>query len=159
PPPGARRVDPGSHVADRGNDGRSGADRADRGAGREDPVRAEAGPDSVAVRSRCVPQGDRDAGPGHSRRAGRSDAVTRGRDWVAAGVRAGIESDRQHGAVIPPVHLAANFSFEGLSRKRRYDYTRSGNPTRDLLSEALAELEEGAGAVITASGMAAIHLV
>jgi len=85
--------------------------------------------------------------------------VSRGRDWVTATVRAGLESDRQHGAVIPPVHLAANFAFEGLGRKRQYDYTRSGNPTRDLLSGALAELEGGAGAVVTASGMAAIHLV
>lgn len=85
--------------------------------------------------------------------------MSRGRDWVTATVRAGLESDRQHGAVIPPVHLAANFAFEGLGRKRQYDYTRSGNPTRDLLSGALAELEGGAGAVVTASGMAAIHLV
>ncbi|HEY6984834.1 MAG TPA: cystathionine gamma-synthase, partial [Rhodanobacteraceae bacterium] len=46
--------------------------------------------------------------------------------------------------------------FEGFNRKRRYDYSRSGNPTRDLLAEALAELEEGAGAVVTASGMAAV---
>jgi len=42
--------------------------------------------------------------------------------------------------------------------KRRYDYSRSGNPTRDLLAEALAELEEGVGAVVTASGMAAVAL-
>ncbi|HTA63863.1 MAG TPA: cystathionine gamma-synthase, partial [Xanthomonadaceae bacterium] len=43
-------------------------------------------------------------------------------------------------------------------QKRRYDYTRSGNPTRDLLAEALAELEGGAGGVVTATGMAAVAL-
>lgn len=73
-------------------------------------------------------------------------------------VRAGIESDTQHGAVVPPLHLSSNYSFEGLGRKRAYDYSRSGNPTRDLLGNALAELEQGAGAVVTSSGMSAVAL-
>ncbi|GLQ47279.1 cystathionine gamma-synthase [Dyella lipolytica] len=73
-------------------------------------------------------------------------------------VRAGIESDTQHGAVVPPLHLSTNYSFTGLGGKRAYDYSRSGNPTRDLLGNALAELEQGAGAVVTASGMAAVAL-
>jgi cystathionine gamma-synthase len=71
-------------------------------------------------------------------------------------VRAGIESDTQHGAVVPALHLSTNYTFDGFGRKRAYDYSRSGNPTRDLLGNALAELEQGAGAVITASGMAAV---
>ncbi|HTV86836.1 MAG TPA: cystathionine gamma-synthase [Dyella sp.] len=71
-------------------------------------------------------------------------------------VRAGIESDTQHGAVVPALHLSTNYSFNGLGGKRAYDYSRSGNPTRDLLGNALAELEQGAGGVITASGMAAV---
>lgn len=71
-------------------------------------------------------------------------------------VRAGIESDTQHGAVVPPLHLSTNYSFTGLGGKRAYDYSRSGNPTRDLLGNALAELEQGAGGVITSSGMAAV---
>ena len=74
-------------------------------------------------------------------------------------VRAGIDCDEAFGAVTPPLVLSSNFSFEGLGAKRRYDYTRSGNPTRDLFAAALAELEGGAGAVATASGMAAITLV
>ncbi|MBA8885562.1 cystathionine gamma-synthase [Dokdonella fugitiva] len=74
-------------------------------------------------------------------------------------VRAGIESDTQHGAVVPPLHLSTNYTFEGYGRKRAYDYSRSGNPTRDQLAAALAALEHGAGAVITASGMAAVALV
>lgn len=73
-------------------------------------------------------------------------------------VRAGIESDTQHGAVVPALHLSTNYSFEGFGRKRVYDYSRSGNPTRDLLGEALAELEQGAGAVVTSSGMSAVAL-
>lgn len=73
-------------------------------------------------------------------------------------VRAGIERDSQYGAVVPPLHLSSNFAFEGFEQKRQYDYTRSGNPTRDILAEAICELEGGAGAVITSSGMAAVTL-
>jgi cystathionine gamma-synthase len=74
-------------------------------------------------------------------------------------VRAGIDRDSAFGAVTPPLVLSSNFSFAGFDQKRRYDYTRSGNPTRDLLAGALAELEGGAGGVVTATGMAAIALV
>jgi cystathionine gamma-synthase len=74
-------------------------------------------------------------------------------------VRAGIDRDTAFGAVTPPIVLSSNFSFAGFERKREYDYTRSGNPTRDLLAEALADLEGGAGAVVTATGMAAIALL
>ncbi len=73
-------------------------------------------------------------------------------------VRAGLESDTQHGAVVPPLYLSSTFTFAGLEQRRTYDYSRSGNPTRDALGGALAELEGGAGAVVTASGMAAVHL-
>lgn len=74
-------------------------------------------------------------------------------------VRAAIESDTQHGAVVPPLHLSSNYSFAGLNEPRQYDYTRSGNPTRDALGQALAELEGGAGAVVTASGMGALTVL
>ena len=53
-------------------------------------------------------------------------------------VRAGIDCDTAHGAVTPPLVLSSNFSFDGFGNKRDYDYTRSGNPTRDLLGDALA---------------------
>jgi cystathionine gamma-synthase len=74
-------------------------------------------------------------------------------------VRASIESDTQFGAVVPPLHLSSNFSFRGFGEKRQYDYTRSGNPTRDALADALTDLEGGAGAVVTSSGMAALTLL
>ena len=78
---------------------------------------------------------------------------------ATAAVRAGIDRDTAYGAVTPPIVLSSNFSFAGFAQKREYDYTRSGNPTRDLLAEALAVLEGGAGAVVTATGMGAITLV
>ena len=74
-------------------------------------------------------------------------------------VRAGLESDTVTGAVVPPLHLTSTFAFEDFGVKRKYDYSRSGNPTRDLLGDAIAELEGGVGGVVTASGMAAITLV
>ncbi len=80
-------------------------------------------------------------------------------DIATTAVRSGIESDTQYGAVVPPIHLSANFSFTGFNQPRDYDYTRSGNPTRDLLGTAIAGLDRGAGAVVTASGMAAVTLL
>jgi len=74
-------------------------------------------------------------------------------------VRAGLENCDVTGAVVPPLHLSSTYAFRGFGDKRKYDYSRSGNPTRDLLSEALNDLEGGAGAVITGSGMGAITLV
>ena len=74
-------------------------------------------------------------------------------------VRAGIDTDPTHGAVAPPLFLSANFTFDGFEGKRRYDYTRSGNPTRDQLGDALASLEGGAGGIVTSTGMGAITLV
>ncbi len=72
---------------------------------------------------------------------------------------AGIDDDSTHGAVMPPIQLSANFSFDGFGGKRAFDYTRSGNPTRSQLAAALTALERGAGAVVASSGMAAIDLV
>ncbi|MCO4810259.1 MAG: cystathionine gamma-synthase [Gammaproteobacteria bacterium] len=78
---------------------------------------------------------------------------------ATSAVRASIESDTQHGAVVPPLHLSSNYAFAGFGEPRQYDYTRSGNPTRDGLADALAELEGGAGAVVTASGMGALTVL
>src|SRR6056297_2712896 len=80
-------------------------------------------------------------------------------DLKTRAVRAGIENDRHYGAVIPPLHLSSTFTFSGLGYPRQHDYSRSGNPTRDLLADALCAMEGGAGACVTATGMAAIAVV
>ena len=85
--------------------------------------------------------------------------MTRPLDPRTRAVRAGLETDDATGAVVPPIHLTSTFSFRGFGDKRKYDYSRSGNPTRDLLADAIRDLEEGAGATITGSGMGAITLV
>lgn len=79
-------------------------------------------------------------------------------NFATTAVRSGIETDTQHGAVTPPIYLTSNYSFEGFGKPRQYDYARSGNPTRAGLETALADLEHGAGATVTASGMAAVSL-
>jgi len=79
-------------------------------------------------------------------------------DQQTRSVRAGLETDAEHGAVVPPIYLSSTFTFAGLNERRKYDYSRSGNPTRDALAGALADLEGGAGAVVTATGMAAVGL-
>ena len=70
----------------------------------------------------------------------------------------GIGADTAFGAVAPPIHLSSTYTFAGFDRARAYDYSRAGNPTRDVLADTLARLEAGAGAVVVSSGMAAIDL-
>ena len=78
---------------------------------------------------------------------------------VTRAVRAGIATDREHGAVVPPLHLSSTFAFESFGKPRTYDYTRSGNPTRTHLADAIAELEGGARGVVTCTGLSAVTLV
>ncbi|WP_111978648.1 cystathionine gamma-synthase [Algibacillus agarilyticus] len=73
-------------------------------------------------------------------------------------VRGGIESDSNHAAVVPPIYLSSTYAFEGFNQKGAYDYSRCGNPTRDILGQTLAELEQGVKGIVTATGTAAINL-
>ncbi|MDP2562552.1 cystathionine gamma-synthase [Psychrobium sp. 1_MG-2023] len=74
-------------------------------------------------------------------------------------VRGGIDTDTQHGAVVPPIYLSSNYTFKGYDEPREYDYARRGNPTRSQLAKALADLEGGAYGVMTCTGLAAITTV
>lgn len=74
-------------------------------------------------------------------------------------VRSALAEDMGHGSVIPPIYLSTNFVFDKPGECGRYDYTRSGNPTRDQLGDALSKLESGCGAVITSSGVSAVAVV
>jgi cystathionine gamma-synthase len=81
------------------------------------------------------------------------------RESVTRAVRAALECDPITRAVVPPLHLSSTFGFRAFGEKGPYDYTRSGNPTRDALAQALAELEGGAACQVTSSGLAAVTLV
>ncbi|CAH0357238.1 cystathionine gamma-synthase [Sphingobium sp. CECT 9361] len=80
------------------------------------------------------------------------------RDPRTIAVSQGIATDTAFGSVVPPLYLSSTFAFQGLGDQPRYEYSRAGNPTRDILGTTIAELEGGAGAVITASGTAAVDL-
>ena len=71
----------------------------------------------------------------------------------------GIAADRDARALAPPIYLSSTFAFQGFERPGPHEYSRTSNPSRDLLAGALEAGEGGAGAVVTASGMAAIDLV
>lgn len=72
--------------------------------------------------------------------------------------RAGIAKDPAFSAVTPPLYLTSTYELTAFKQPGHYDYSRSNNPTRDLLAETLAELEGGAKAIVTSTGMSACLL-
>lgn len=71
----------------------------------------------------------------------------------------GNKQDKTTGAVSLPVHFSTTFAHPTLGESTGFDYTRTQNPTRLVLEEALAQLEEGVAGFATSSGMSAIQLV
>lgn len=71
----------------------------------------------------------------------------------------GVDKDTAYNSVITPIYQTSTFRFEDIGKTKGYDYTRTSNPTRKALEENIASLEGGAGAVATATGMAAITTV
>jgi cystathionine gamma-lyase len=72
-------------------------------------------------------------------------------------IHVGQERDPQTGAVVPPIHVASTFVQPGAGEWGAFDYSRSGNPTRNAFERAIADLEGGVGGLAFASGMAATH--
>lgn len=74
-------------------------------------------------------------------------------------VQIGNRRDEHFRAVSTPIYFSTAFRHEEIGLHDGYDYIRSGNPTRDVLEEAIAELEGGDQAFATSSGMSAVQLV
>jgi cystathionine gamma-lyase len=74
-------------------------------------------------------------------------------------IHVGNEKCPETGAVVRPLHLASTYVQPGAGKWGPFDYSRSGNPTRQALEKTLTSLEGGCGALAFASGMAAIHSV
>jgi cystathionine gamma-synthase len=74
-------------------------------------------------------------------------------------VRAGINSDKHYGAVIPAIHLSSTYALKGFNDKREFDYSRTGNPTRCTFGQAIADLEHGSVGIVTSTGMSSVHLI
>ena len=82
--------------------------------------------------------------------------MSKNRRRRTAAVQAGVGKDSAHHAVMPPLYLSSTYKIEGIDKRQPYEYSRTTNPTRDMLADALAELEIGAGACVTSSGMTVI---
>ena len=67
--------------------------------------------------------------------------------------------DNQTGAVVPPIYQSTTFAYPQADAKVRWDYTRSGNPTREYLEKEIAYLEDGDAGFAFSSGLAAISTV
>ncbi|NEG69601.1 trans-sulfuration enzyme family protein [Bifidobacterium choloepi] len=67
--------------------------------------------------------------------------------------------DNTTGAVNPPIYNSSTYAFPSVASMPRYDYARSGNPTREFLETQIAGLEHGERGFAFASGLAAIHAV
>ena len=71
-------------------------------------------------------------------------------------IQLGVGFDDKTGAISVPIYLSATYRHPGVGESTGYDYTRSGNPTRQVLETGLAELEGGSRGLVFSSGMAAL---
>ncbi|MDO9081393.1 MAG: PLP-dependent transferase, partial [Desulfuromonadales bacterium] len=71
-------------------------------------------------------------------------------------VQLGVGRDETTGAISFPIYPSATYRHPGVGESTGFDYTRSGNPTRQILEEGLALLEGGSRGLAFASGMAAL---
>ncbi len=76
--------------------------------------------------------------------------------FTTRSVQVGVGKDDSTGAISFPIYQSATFRHPGPGQSTGYDYGRSGNPTRDIVEEALADLEGGDRGLLFSSGMAAI---
>ena len=78
-------------------------------------------------------------------------------------IHAGHRPDKAYGAISVPIYQTSNFAFEDVGKTKGFDYSRSGNPTRQVLEDTIAKLEGGKAGFACASGLAAeavvIHLL
>ena len=84
---------------------------------------------------------------------------TKMKSITTSAVRAGINTDKHHGAVVAPIHLSSTYSLKGFNEKREFDYSRTGNPTRATFARAIATLEQGQVGIATSTGMSSVLLI
>jgi len=82
-----------------------------------------------------------------------------GKEFSTRVVQSGVRFDKSTGAISIPIYQTATFSHPALGVSTGYDYTRTGNPTRQAVEEVLADLEGGFAAFCFASGLAALTAV
>ncbi len=81
------------------------------------------------------------------------------KDMATSVIHSGIPIDERTGAVNVPIYQTSTFKQDGLGRMRGYEYSRTGNPTREALEKLIADLEGGTAGFAFGSGMAALTAV
>ena len=71
-------------------------------------------------------------------------------------IHAAIKPDTDTGSIVTPIHQTATYVMEKVGQDKGYDYTRSANPTREIMEDHLAALDNGKYGIAFSSGMAAI---
>merc|ERR1711953_1047395 len=80
--------------------------------------------------------------------------------FATKALHAGQEPEQWNSmAVVPPISLSTTFKQDGPADFKMYEYSRSGNPTRDCLEKCLAALDGGKYAITFASGLAATNTI
>src|SRR5690606_10286111 len=74
-------------------------------------------------------------------------------------IHGGQQPDKAYGAVMPPIYQTSTYAQSTPGGHKGYEYSRSANPTRTALEQALASIENGSHAMAFASGLAAIDAV
>jgi cystathionine gamma-lyase len=80
-------------------------------------------------------------------------------EFATKAVHAGVEPDPTTGAIMTPIYQTSTYVQDGPGGHKGYEYSRTHNPTRQALQNALAALENGRHGLCFASGMAAIDAV
>ena len=71
-------------------------------------------------------------------------------------IHAAIKPDPNTGSILPPLHQTATYVLEEVGKDKGFDYTRSANPTRQMMEDHLAAIDNGKYGIAFASGMAAV---
>jgi len=70
-------------------------------------------------------------------------------------IHAGIDPEKQAGAIVTPIYQSTNYVFEAVGQPREFEYARCGNPTRKALEDNLSALENGIYCAALATGQSA----
>ncbi len=79
--------------------------------------------------------------------------------FATKAIHAGVAPDSATGAIMTPIYQTSTYVQEGIGKHKGFEYSRTGNPTRQALEQNLAALENGRFGLCFASGMAAIDAV
>lgn len=79
--------------------------------------------------------------------------------FATQAIHVGQDPDPSTGSTVPPIHVTTTYTQQAPAEHKGYEYSRSGNPTRDNLEKVLAALENGEAAAAFASGLAATNAV